>query len=64
MTVEALQALLTQIKANVVSGPSEAGVYTISLEQGSAKAESVLSALRANANVMFAEPQQSAPGAD
>lgn len=64
MTMEALQGLLTQIKANVVSGPSEAGVYTLSLEQGSANPESVLAALRANANVMFAEPQQSAPGAD
>lgn len=64
MTVEALQGLLREIKANVVAGPSDAGVYTLSLAQGSASPESVLNQLRANGSVMFAEPQQSAPGAD
>lgn len=64
MTVEALQGLLSEIKANVVSGPSEAGVYTLSLAQDSASPDSVLTKLRANESVMFAEPQQSAQTSD
>jgi len=64
MTVDAMQSLLTEIKANVVSGPSDAGVYTLSLEQGSPTQDVVLARLRANESVMFAEPQQSAQGAN
>ena len=60
MTVQSLQNLLREIQATVVSGPSDSGVYTLSLVQGGAITEIVLSDLRANANVLFAEPQQSA----
>jgi hypothetical protein len=57
MTMEAVQSLLSEIKAGIVSGPSDAGVYALSLQPGAATAESVLMKLRANENVMFAEPQ-------
>jgi hypothetical protein len=51
-----LQSLLSTSKLSVVGGPTEAGVYTLALEDTSATVDSALTRLRANASVRFAEP--------
>jgi hypothetical protein len=51
-----LQGLLSTSKLSVVGGPTEAGVYTLALEDTTASVDSALTRLRANASVRFAEP--------
>jgi hypothetical protein len=52
-----LQSLLSGSKLSVVGGPTEAGVYTLALEDGaSISVDGALANLRSNASVRFAEP--------
>lgn len=51
-----LQGLLSASKLSVVGGPSEAGVYTLALDDASSSVESALAHLRGDASVRFAEP--------
>jgi hypothetical protein len=51
-----LQDLLTGSKLSVVGGPTEAGVYTLALEDANASVDGALVRLRGNASVRFAEP--------
>jgi len=51
-----LQSLLSTSKLSVVGGPTEAGVYTLALEDTSGTVDGALTRLRANASVRFAEP--------
>jgi len=51
-----LQSLLLSSKLSVVGGPTEAGVYTLALEDTSASVDNALAHLRGNASVRFAEP--------
>jgi len=51
-----LQSLLSTSKLSVVGGPTEAGVYTLALEDTSGTVDGALARLRANASVRFAEP--------
>ena len=51
-----LQSLLLSSKLSVVGGPTEAGVYTLALEDTSASVDSALAHLRGSASVRFAEP--------
>jgi hypothetical protein len=51
-----LQSLLSTSKLSVVGGPTEAGVYTLALDDTSASVNSALARLRGNASVRFAEP--------
>jgi hypothetical protein len=51
-----LQTLLLSSKLSVVGGPTEAGVYTLALEDTSASVDNALAHLRGNASVRFAEP--------
>ena len=51
-----LQSLLSIAKLSVVGGPSEAGVYTLTLEGANGSVESALARLRGSASVRFAEP--------
>ncbi len=57
MTVGEVQALLASIPATVAAGPSEAGVYTLALENKQEDVGAVLARLRATQGVLFAEPQ-------
>ena len=52
-----LQALLSEIDAQVIAGPSEAGVYTLRLPNSGAppQVDSVLQTLRRDPNTVFAE---------
>jgi Putative zinc-finger len=50
------QGLLSSSKLSVVGGPTEAGVYTLALEDTSASVDNALGHLRGNASVRFAEP--------
>jgi putative zinc finger protein len=50
------QGLLSSSKLSVVGGPTEAGVYTLALEDTSASVDNALAHLRGNASVRFAEP--------
>ena len=51
-----LQGLLSTSKLSVVGGPTEAGVYTLALDDTGASVDSALARLRGNASVRFAEP--------
>ena len=51
-----LQGLLSTSRLSVVGGPTEAGVYTLALEDANASVENALGRLRGNASVRFAEP--------
>jgi hypothetical protein len=51
-----LQGLLSSSKLSVVGGPSEAGVYTLALEDANASVDNALAHLRGSASVRFAEP--------
>lgn len=60
LTVSDMQALLKSIPASVVAGPTDAGVYTIAMPEQRTEVGPVLSQLRANSGVLFAEPQAQA----
>lgn len=53
--------LLRETGGEIIAGPSEAGVYTISLP-GQADVQPVLTALRQHPEVLFAEPGQGTAG--
>jgi len=64
LTLAELERLLRSIDAYISAGPTEAGVFTLTLSPGRDSAAAVaqrLAALRADANVRFAEPVTSAP---
>jgi anti-sigma factor RsiW len=59
LTLSELARLLHSIDAHISDGPTEAGVFTLALAPGRSSAAGVaqrLAALRADANVRFAEP--------
>lgn len=60
MTVGELKSLLSSVRATVVAGPSDAGVYTLALADRHASVDESLGHLRAHAGVLFAEPQSGA----
>lgn len=51
-----LQGLLSSSKLSVVAGPTEAGVYTLTLDDANATVDNALAHLRGNPSVRFAEP--------
>lgn len=53
--------LLRQVEANIIAGPSEAGVYTLSAPAGK-DVHRIILALRAHREVLFAEPSPLAAG--
>jgi hypothetical protein len=55
-----VSALLRETSVQVLGGPSEAGVYTLRANESVALPQ-LLDRLRADARVVFAEPQQVAP---
>jgi hypothetical protein len=64
LTLSELESLLHSIDAYISAGPTEAGVFTLTLAPGrnsSAEVAQRLAALRADANVRFAEPVMAAP---
>ena len=64
MTQQQLNALLLSVGAQIVAGPSEAGVYTLALTETTADTDAVQAAvqqLRANPAVRFAELAHVAP---
>jgi anti-sigma factor RsiW len=56
LTLSQLQSLLSSSKLSVVGGPTEAGVYTLALEDVNANVDNALVHLRGSASVRFAEP--------
>ena len=59
VALDDMNRVLRAIDAQIIAGPSEAGVYTLSLPAGSADksgVEQAISQLRADGRVMFAEP--------
>jgi hypothetical protein len=64
LTLSELERLLHSIDAYISDGPTEAGVFTLTLAPGgnsSAEVAERLAKLRADANVRFAEPVVAAP---
>jgi anti-sigma factor RsiW len=64
LTLSELERLLHSIGAYISDGPTEAGVFTLTLDpqpSSSAAVAQRLAALRADANVRFAEPVVAAP---
>ena len=53
--------LLRQVEANIIAGPSEAGVYTLSTPDGE-DVQAIIVTLRSHPEVLFAEPSQLAAG--
>jgi anti-sigma factor RsiW len=51
-----LQTLLATSRLSVVGGPTEAGVYTLALDDNSISVDAALTRLRGNSSVRFAEP--------
>jgi anti-sigma factor RsiW len=49
--------LLRQVEGNIIAGPSEAGVYTLSAPAGK-DVQRIIVTLRAHPEVLFAEPSQ------
>lgn len=62
MSVSEMQRLLESIPAKLVRGPSEAGVYTLALENERSTVDEALTKLREHKDVMFAEPAAAALG--
>ena len=64
LTVDELQRLLHSVDAYISDGPTEAGVFTLTLAGGQKSSADVarrLAVLRADASVRFAEPVAAAP---
>ena len=64
LTLRELERLLHSIDAYISDGPTEAGVFTLTLDPGRSSPAAVaqrLTALRADASVRFAEPVIAAP---
>lgn len=60
-SVDKVNELLRQVEGNIVAGPSEAGVYTLSAPGGKDVQQLIVS-LRAHPEVLFAEPSQVVAG--
>lgn len=59
VALEDMNRVLRSIDAQIIAGPSEAGVYTLGLASGAADksgVEKAIAQLRADGRVMFAEP--------
>lgn len=59
IALDDMNGVLRSIDAQIISGPSEAGVYTLGLAAGAADrtgVEKAIAQLRADGRVMFAEP--------
>jgi hypothetical protein len=52
-----INELLRQVEGNIIAGPSEAGVYTLSAPAGN-DVQRIILTLRAHPEVLFAEPSQ------
>jgi hypothetical protein len=52
-----INELLRQVEGNIIAGPSEAGVYTLSAPAGT-DVQRIIVTLRAHPEVLFAEPSQ------
>lgn len=66
MPVADLRSLLATHGLSIVEGPSEAGVFTLAMREsgaGRARVDSLLTVLRQNPSVEFAEPASDAGGA-
>lgn len=62
MTVGRLQALLAPLKLEIISGPSENGVYSLAPMSGRADVAAQVATLRATSGIRFAEPIGEAGG--
>jgi hypothetical protein len=51
-----LQTLLSTSRLSIVGGPTEAGVYTLTLDDANGNVDAALAGLRRSASVRFAEP--------
>jgi len=51
-----LQTLLSSARLSIVDGPTEAGVYTLALDDENGHVDTALAGLRQSASVRFAEP--------
>ena len=56
-----VNTLLRQVEGNIIAGPSEAGVYTLSAPAGK-DVQRIILTLRAHPEVLFAEHSQLATG--
>jgi hypothetical protein len=59
ITLSALNELLSRTALSIISGPSDAGVYTLAFTDPhgtNGRLDQAIAALRANAQVKFAEP--------
>jgi hypothetical protein len=63
ITLAEVQAILEESGLRIVSGPTEAGVYSLAAKSGRPVGAS-LAILRANAKVRFAESIESGAGSD
>ena len=61
ITLVELQAILDEAQLRIISGPTEAGVYSLAANSGRPVSSS-LASLRGNANVRFAERTQPSSG--
>ena len=52
-----INELLRQVESNIIAGPSEAGVYSLSAPDGKS-VQTIIVTLRARPEVLFAEPSQ------
>ena len=59
--VDRINRLLRKVECDIVAGPSEAGVYTLATAAGK-DVSGIITTLRAQAEVLFAEPSQPAAG--
>ncbi|HEY5755348.1 MAG TPA: zf-HC2 domain-containing protein [Steroidobacter sp.] len=62
-SVNRVNELLRQVQGNIMAGPSEAGVYTLSAPAGK-DVQAIIVTLRAHPEVLFAEPSQASAGSD
>ncbi len=60
-SVDRVNELLRQVGGNIIAGPSEAGVYTLSAPAGQ-DVQRIIVTLRGHPEVLFAEPSQSLAG--
>ena len=56
LTLGNLQTMLSTARLSIVDGPTEAGVYTLTLDDENGNVDAALDGLRQSASVRFAEP--------
>lgn len=59
--VNDINQLLRRVECDIISGPSEAGVYTLAADPGK-DVRAIISTLREHSGVLFAEPSHMAAG--